>query len=334
MKRNLASAPRRTEAIAIGTTGEHLVTAHLTQFANCSKLYSDVGLDLLCQLVRDREIGESFYVQVKSIRRLASRTRTIRFRASTLGFWSKSTIPIFLVVCLLEPSPRFLWRLVPADLTGDSITLRAEDFSDETVLAGIAAAVAPAQRKLIDRFAARARLPDLIAEGTEEDGTVVSITRVATGARVQWVTKVWLRVVEAIRGDPKLMFNIPPHIWEEIVAGAFFLLGFDEVVITPRSGDHGRDLIVTRFGIGSVKIIVSVKAYGEGRLVRYEDVRALLGVLHAERDASKAMLITTSDFPTRMKDDPFIGPWTPFRLQLLNGENLRRWLIATRTQLD
>jgi restriction system protein len=129
------------------------------------------------------------------------------------------------------------------------------------------------------------------------------------------------------------MFAIPPHVWEEIVAGAFFLLGFDEVIVTPRSGDLGRDLLVTKLGIGSVKIIVSVKAYRRGALVRYDDVRALMGVLQGERDASKAILITTSDFPPRMKTDPFIGPWLPHRLQLLSGDNLREWLVATRMQV-
>jgi restriction system protein len=66
-------------------------------------------------------------------------------------------------------------------------------------------------------------------------------------------------------------------MWEEIVACAFDKAGFDEVILTPRSGDHGRDLIALKRGAGSIRIVGSVKAYKPGHLVSYDDVRALLG---------------------------------------------------------
>ena len=83
------------------------------------------------------------------------------------------------------------------------------------------------------------------------------------------------------------------------------------VILTPRSGDHGRDVIATKRGVGCVKILGSVKAYQPGRLVTHDDVRALLGVLSGEMDASKTMLTTTSDFAPRIQEDPFIGRSCP-----------------------
>ncbi len=97
---------------------------------------------------------------------------------------------------------------------------------------------------------------------------------------------------------------------------------------THRSGDDGRDVIAIKRGVGAVKVIGSVKAYGRGKLVRYDDVRALLGVLAGEQDASKGIVATTSDFPARLSEARFIKPFLPYRLELMNGVRLREWLLA------
>jgi len=55
--------------------------------------------------------------------------------------------------------------------------------------------------------------------------------------------------------------------------------GFDEVTLTPRSGDYGRDVIAIKKGIGTIRVIDQVKAYKPGHLVGANDVRALLGAL-------------------------------------------------------
>jgi restriction system protein len=77
-----------------------------------------------------------------------------------------------------------------------------------------------------------------------------------------------------------------------------------------------------------VKIIGSVKAYKPGTLVDYDSIRALIGVMAGERDVSKGIITTTSDFPPRVGEDPFIKPFMPTRLELINGENLRKWLTG------
>lgn len=63
--------------------------------------------------------------------------------------------------------------------------------------------------------------------------------------------------------------------WEEIIAGAYQKAGFDEVTLTSRSGDFGRDVIAVKHGLGTIRIIDQVKAYSPNRLVTADDVRSL-----------------------------------------------------------
>ena len=157
-------------------------------------------------------------------------------------------------------------------------------------------------------------------------GIITPGEKVASGVLVASTSFIWVQIVRQLGLDWSVAHHIPARKWEEIIAGAFDKAGYDEVILTPHSGDHGRDLIATKSGVGSVKILGSVKAYGPRRRVRYDDVRALLGVLSGERDASKG--ITTSDFPPKIGEDPNIAPFLPTRLELMNGHALREWLIA------
>lgn len=145
------------------------------------------------------------------------------------------------------------------------------------------------------------------------------------GVLVHSITPVWQLVARLLKEDPSLAFEIAPHKWEELVAAAFDEAGYDHVVLTPRSGDYGRDVIATKEGVGAVRIIGSVKAYKPGHLVRHDDVRALLGVLSGDMSASKGIITTTSDFAPSIKTDPFISPFIPYRLELMNGNELLNW---------
>src|SRR6266487_755178 len=147
------------------------------------------------------------------------------------------------------------------------------------------------------------------------------------GTLVRATSLVWNEIVQALGNDWTIAYQIPPEKWEEIVAGAFKKANYDEVTLTPRSRDRGRDIIAIKGGIGCVKILGSVKRYAPDDLVEYDDIRALLGVLSGERDASKGIITTTSDFPPRVNEDPFISPFIPTRLELINGEALQKWLL-------
>ena len=93
------------------------------------------------------------------------------------------------------------------------------------------------------------------------------------------------------------------------------------MTLTPRSGNHGRDVIAIKKGICSIRVIDQVKAYKPSHLVTANDVRALIGVLHGD-GASKGCLSTTSDFAPTIKTDPLIVPFIPSRLELVNGTAL------------
>jgi restriction system protein len=115
------------------------------------------------------------------------------------------------------------------------------------------------------------------------------------GRLIEAVAIPWFDIIDLLTKDPNIAFQIPACKREEIIAGAYHKYGFEEVTLTPRSGDHGRDVIAVKRGLGSIHVIDQVKAYKPGHLVTANDVRALLGVLQ-EDGASKGFLTTTSDF--------------------------------------
>ena len=161
-------------------------------------------------------------------------------------------------------------------------------------------------------------LPDI---GFILKSVIVAVDKTAEGRLIESVGIPWIEIVELLAKDWSIAFQIPPEKWEEIVAGAYKKAGFDDVIITPRSGDYGRDVIAIKKGIGSVRVIDQVKAYSPSNLVTANDVRALLGVLHCE-GASKGFLTTTSNFAPGIVKDPFITPLVPSRLELIHGEAL------------
>jgi len=155
---------------------------------------------------------------------------------------------------------------------------------------------------------------------------IIPEKRVDEGVLIQSTSVLWAEIVNRLASNWELAYELTADAWEELIAGAFKKAGYDDVTLTPRSSDHGRDVIAIKRGIGCVKIIGSVKAYAPGNLVPYDSIRALLGVMSGERDVSKGIITTTSDFPPRILEDPYIAPFVPTRLELINGKQLQQWL--------
>jgi restriction system protein len=151
---------------------------------------------------------------------------------------------------------------------------------------------------------------------------VVPGKNASEGRIIESIEPAWLEIARLMQRDPSVIYQIDDRTWEEIIAGAYKKAGFDEVILTPRSGDHGRDVIAVKQGLWTVRIIDQVKAYKPGHLVPANDVRALIGVLLSDQAATKGLVTTTSDFAPKIKDDPFIKPHIPYRLQLINGGEL------------
>src|SRR5947207_1074260 len=151
--------------------------------------------------------------------------------------------------------------------------------------------------------AAKARVVDVLLQMA-----IVPGARTNEGTLIEAVAVPWFEIVSLLEKNPRVAFEIPPDKWEELIAGAYKTAGFDEVTLTPRSGDYGRDVIAIKKGLGSIRVIDQVKAYKPPHLVDANDVRALMGVLQGD-GASKGFLTTTSDFAPRISVDPLIVPF-------------------------
>jgi restriction system protein len=150
---------------------------------------------------------------------------------------------------------------------------------------------------------------------------IIPGAQTSEGKLIEAVAVPWFDIIALLQKDPSIAYQLSWEKWEELIAGAYKKAGFDEVTLTRRSGDHGRDVIAIKKALGFVRVIDSVKAYKPPHLVKADDVRALIGVLQTD-GAAKGFVTTTSDFAPLIKRDPTIIPWIPSRLELINGEML------------
>jgi restriction system protein len=147
----------------------------------------------------------------------------------------------------------------------------------------------------------------------------------AEGALVTANSEALLRLLYKLSEDWTVIFQLDPRKLEELLAAAYDECGY-RVTLTPRSGDHGRDLIAEKQGFGAIKLLGQAKLYKPDHVVTAEEARALLGVLAGDLAASKGVLATSSSFAPKILDDPAIGKAVPTRLQLINGEDLQNLL--------
>lgn len=118
------------------------------------------------------------------------------------------------------------------------------------------------------------------------------------GEIVKAVSDLWFEIIARVRDDPSLMYKIDWRLWEEIVAGAYKQTGAETVILTPRSGDKGRDVIVRGRDGSRLRFLLldQVKAYSPDHRVGPDDVLEMLGVLATEGGATKGIITTTSEF--------------------------------------
>jgi restriction system protein len=155
---------------------------------------------------------------------------------------------------------------------------------------------------------------------------IIPGNKTAEGILIESVAIPWFEVIKLLEKDPAALDKLDWRKFEELVAGAYEREGFDEVILTPRSGDLGRDVIATKHGVGSIRIFDQVKKYAPGHLVKADEVRAMLGVITGAANVSKGIVTTTSSFAPGIEDDPFLKPMMPFRLELKPRSILLPWL--------
>lgn len=173
-------------------------------------------------------------------------------------------------------------------------------------------------------------LPDLLLQSV-----ILIADKTQEGRLVAAVAQPWFDIIALLKNDPAVAFQIPAEKWEEIIAGSYRKAGFTEVTLTPRSGDHGRDVIAVMRGIGSVRVIDQVKAYKPGHRVTANDVRAFCFVVYAD-NADKGFMTTTSDFAPRISHDPLLRKAIPDRVELINGKDLlaRLKILASQSGIQ
>jgi restriction system protein len=169
------------------------------------------------------------------------------------------------------------------------------------------------------------------------EALIIPERKTVEGVLIKSVTGDWRALLKRIKNDPSQMYQIDPRTWEEIVAGSYKASGqFDEVILTPRSGDRGRDLIAVKKGFGGVRLIESVKRKTPGSKTTAEEVQAFLGVLLSDPQASKGIVSTTWEFAPKITDNPHNAQWIPNRLELVDGtalmERLKEYESPTTEQ--
>jgi len=150
--------------------------------------------------------------------------------------------------------------------------------------------------------------------------------RTGEGVLVRAVGFAWLEIVGAMLQNPRIMFELDPRTWEELVAGGWKRAGADEVILTPRSGDGGKDVIATFTNAGRVRLFDQVKRYAPDHRVTSDQVLAMIGVLHTRRNVSKVFITTTSEFAPGVAKDDEIQRFIPGQLELRPRGVLLPWI--------
>lgn len=155
------------------------------------------------------------------------------------------------------------------------------------------------------------------------------IENLQDGQLIQAIGIPWLAILHELNRNPLFLFEFVnhPRNFEEFIAASYDKAGYD-VVLTPPSGDFGRDIIATKPGHLSVRMLDQCRAYSPDHRVTANDVRAMLGVITGDQNTSKGIITTTASFAPGIHRDPILSPYLPHRLELRDGPRLRDWLLT------
>jgi restriction system protein len=157
---------------------------------------------------------------------------------------------------------------------------------------------------------------------------IESDSEVPEGSVVRMIAPAWLELVRLIQANPRIMESMEPRRFEELIAGGYKQAGFDNVILTPRSADHGVDIIAEKYGLGRIRIVDQVRRFSPGNLVSADDVRSLGFVALADGKRTKGVVTTTSAFAPRIERDRYLGPYLrQGRIELVSGERLLDRLV-------
>jgi restriction system protein len=121
---------------------------------------------------------------------------------------------------------------------------------------------------------------------------------------------------------PQDRFKLNPRLFEETISEILRRMGY-ETILTPRSGDKGRDVIASIITPAApVLMLVECKRYAPHRLVGPEPIARIWTRLFEDK-ANLAMVITTSGFqPVASREAHSKG----YQLSLKDGEQFIDWI--------
>ena len=138
-----------------------------------------------------------------------------------------------------------------------------------------------------------------LGEAAEDKGDDPALVLPAeAAARIARVEFLPIRLMNALRANPDEMRQLSDREFEEFTAELLRQVGFDNVLLTPRSGDGGRDVVAAR-QVNGIPLLFAFecKRYAENNKIGPALLRGLLGtVTHGATKANIGVLVTTSTF--------------------------------------
>lgn len=132
----------------------------------------------------------------------------------------------------------------------------------------------------------------------------------------------WSEIIANLSKNPEQLYSLSPRKFEELIAELLLREGM-EVHLTPAIKDGGRDILaISQTAVGNHLYLVECKRYSKTNPVDVSLVRALYGVVEAER-ATSGLIVTTSYFT---KPAINLRDSLKHRLSLRDYKNLEEWL--------
>jgi restriction system protein len=170
-----------------------------------------------------------------------------------------------------------------------------------------------------------ARLEAFSAPGiVDVHGNPLSSTSTEHQELVTDVRTVTDELLRTLAADPRLLYELAPRRFEELVAELLGRLGY-QVTLTSMSRDGGKDIYAAKKDpLGTFLYIVECKKYSPERKVGIAIVQRLNGVVRAE-NATAGVLATTSFFT---KDAKAFQKTIASQMSLKDYLGIREWLDA------
>jgi restriction system protein len=159
---------------------------------------------------------------------------------------------------------------------------------------------------------------------TDPSGRAIVDEDPAQAQIVSDVVSVSDEFLRRLSAEPKLLYELTPRGFEELVAELLMRLKYD-ITLTPGSKDGGKDIYAAKKNhLGSFLYIVECKRYAPDRPVGVGLVRQLNGVVQAEQ-ATAGILATTSFFTRGAKE---FQRTIAFQMSLKDYLGIQKWLDA------